>query len=191
MNNTTKIALAAALVGGYVLGRAKKGRLAFAVATYLAGRRFGLEPQQLLTEGLRRLQDMPQFEDLNEQVRGGFKDAGRKALTAAADRKFAELADSLHERTARIGAEKDEDSRTEAEDEEEEEYEPEAEEEPEGEEEEEKPAAKHRRPARRPEKYEVERQRHRTTQKSVPCPARTVPVPPRHLTRRTIRRAVT
>lgn len=60
MNDMTKIALAVAVAGGYVLGRAKKGRLAFAMATYIAGRRFGLDPRQLATEGLRRLKDVPQ-----------------------------------------------------------------------------------------------------------------------------------
>ncbi|MFD7874682.1 histone protein [Streptomyces sp. NPDC059766] len=146
MNDSTKIAIAAALAGGYVLGRAKKGRMAFGVATYLAGRRFGLEPQQLLTEGLRRVQELPQFAELNEQVRGELKDAGRKALMAAADRKFADLADALHQRTARIGTEVEEEEPQEngeyeaeedEEPEEEEEYEPEDEEEPEDEDEEE------------------------------------------------------
>ncbi|MEU6218701.1 histone protein [Streptomyces sp. NPDC047022] len=148
MNDSTKIALAAAVAGGYVLGRAKKGRLAFAVGSYLAGRRFGLAPQQLLTEGLKRLQELPQFADLNEQMRGEFKDAGRQALAAAADRKFGDLADALHERTARIGSEKDE----EEDEEEEEEYEPEEEEpeeEAEGEEEEEEESPRSRRAAKR------------------------------------------
>ena len=123
MNDSTKFALAAALAGGYVLGRAKKGRAAFGLATYLAGRRFGLQPQQLLTEGLSKLQEIPQLADLNEQMRGELKGAGQKALAAAADRKLADLADALHERTARIGTEPEE------EEEEEEEYEPEEEEE--------------------------------------------------------------
>lgn len=55
MDDKEKVALAAAVVGGYVLGRTKKGRLALSVATYLAGRRFGLEPRQLAAEGMRRL----------------------------------------------------------------------------------------------------------------------------------------
>ncbi|GHI02798.1 hypothetical protein Scel_11190 [Streptomyces cellostaticus] len=54
MNDVPKIALAAGVLGGYVLGRTKKARVAFAAATYLAGRRFGLEPQQLLAEGIKR-----------------------------------------------------------------------------------------------------------------------------------------
>ncbi|MFF7751584.1 SRPBCC family protein [Streptomyces sp. NPDC007971] len=67
--------------------RTKKARVAFAAATYLAGRRFGLEPQQLLAEGIERLRELPQFADLNEQLRGEVLDAGRKAMSAVADRK--------------------------------------------------------------------------------------------------------
>lgn len=59
MEDQTKLTLAVAVVGGYVLGRTKKGRLALSVATYLAGRRFGLEPRQLAAEGMRRLRRSP------------------------------------------------------------------------------------------------------------------------------------
>ncbi|MFF3413814.1 hypothetical protein ACFYW9_03835 [Streptomyces sp. NPDC002698] len=84
MNVTTKIALAAAVAGGYLLGRMKKGRLTFAVATYLAGRRFGLDPQQLATEGLKRLSEVPAVAELQERVRGELMNAGHQALTAPA-----------------------------------------------------------------------------------------------------------
>ncbi|MFB7992385.1 histone protein [Streptomyces sp. NPDC056002] len=104
MADVPKIALAAAVLGGYVLGRTKKGRVAFAMATYMAGRRFGLEPQQLLTEGVKRLRELPQFADLNEQLRGEVLEAGRKAMSTVADRKLADLADVLHQRTESIGS---------------------------------------------------------------------------------------
>ncbi len=104
MADVPKIALAAAVLGGYALGRTKKGRVAFAMATYMAGRRFGLEPQQLLTEGVKRLRELPQFADLNEQLRGEVLEAGRKAVSTVADRKLADLADSLHQRTESIGS---------------------------------------------------------------------------------------
>jgi len=84
MKVTTKIALAAAVAGGYLLGRMKKGRLAFAVATYVAGRRFGLDPQQLATEGLKRLSEVPAVAELQEQVRGELMNAGLQALAAPA-----------------------------------------------------------------------------------------------------------
>ncbi|MFD3450753.1 histone protein [Streptomyces sp. NPDC058691] len=136
MADVPKIALAAAVVGGYVLGRTKKGRVAFAMATYLAGRRVGLEPQQLLIEGVKRLRELPQFADLNEQLRGEVLDAGRKAMGVVADRKLADLAESLHARTQRIGSKAEEEEEPEDENEpEEEEEEPEDENEPEEEEE--------------------------------------------------------
>lgn len=168
MADVPKIAIGAAVLGGYVLGRTKKGRVAFAMATYLAGRRFGLEPQQLLTEGAKRLRELPQFADLNEQLRGQALDAGRKALSAVADRKLADLADSLHQRTERIGKGKEEPQKEdvepedeyeeeeetegeEPEEEPEEEEEPQDEQEPEEEEEPEKTAPRRRRGARKPD----------------------------------------
>ncbi|MFD8815383.1 hypothetical protein ACFV23_28785 [Streptomyces sp. NPDC059627] len=140
MNDTTKAGLAAAVAAGHVLGRTKKARLAFAMATYLAGRRFGLDPQQLLTTGLRKIGDAPGVAELNEQVRGELLGTGRQALAAAADRRLTDLAGSLHERTLRIGQERDEDEEYEDEHEEEEEGE-----EPEEETEEEPPQRRRRR----------------------------------------------
>ncbi|MGW1093405.1 hypothetical protein ACWD4L_46395, partial [Streptomyces sp. NPDC002596] len=140
MDDTAKVTLAAAVVGGYVLGRTKKGRLALTIATYLAGRRFGLEPRQLAAEGMRRLGEIPQFAELQEQLKGEVFDAGRKAVAAAADRGMSSLADALSDRTARLGerqeeeeepeeggAEYEEEEEPEEEEEEPEEEEPEAE----------------------------------------------------------------
>ncbi|CAM5686009.1 Histone protein OS=Streptomyces chartreusis OX=1969 GN=CP983_42980 PE=4 SV=1 [Streptomyces chartreusis] len=149
MDDQAKLALAAALVGGYVLGRTKKGRLALTVATYLAGRRFGLEPRQLAAEGMRRLGEVPQVAELQEQLRGEVLEAGRKAVTAAADRGIATLADTLSDRTARL-RERGEDEAGETEEEYEDEGGPE--EEHEEEEEPEEPAGTRagRRGARQP-----------------------------------------
>ncbi|MGW4759318.1 histone protein [Streptomyces chartreusis] len=116
MDDQAKLTLAAALMGGYVLGRTKKGRLALTVATYLAGRRFGLEPRQLAVEGMRRLGEVPQVAELQEQLRGEVLEAGRKAVSAAADRGMATLADTLSDRTARL-RERAEDEAGEAEEE--------------------------------------------------------------------------
>lgn len=102
MKDTNKVALAAAVAGGYVLGRTKKGRMALAVGTYLAGRRTGLDPQKLMAQGMKTLKDAPQLAGLGDQVRGELLDAGRQALAATADRKMAGLADALHERTMRL-----------------------------------------------------------------------------------------
>ncbi|MEU8835064.1 histone protein [Streptomyces sp900116325] len=142
MDDQTKLTLAAALLGGYVLGRTKKGKLALSVGTYLAGKRLGLEPRQLATEGMRMLGEIPQVAEVQDQLKGEFIEAGRKAVTAAATRGMEALADTLRDRTANLG-EKDE-----AEPEEEyEEEEPEEEEEAAPEEEEKEPERE--RPQRR------------------------------------------
>ncbi|MEI5009167.1 hypothetical protein RB196_19410 [Streptomyces sp. PmtA] len=108
MDDQTKMALAAAIAGGYVLGRTKKGKLALSVGTYLAGRRFGLEPRQLAAEGMRRLGEIPQVAELQDQLKGEVLEAGRKAVTAAATRSMGTLAATLHERTAGLGKKKEE-----------------------------------------------------------------------------------
>ncbi|MEV7797019.1 hypothetical protein [Streptomyces sp. NPDC087512] len=94
-----KAAMAAAIAGGYLLGRTRKGKLAFAVGSYLAGRRIGLSPAQVLSQGLGRLQLTPQFQELSDQVRGELLAAGRTAVTAAANRRLTGLADALRDRT--------------------------------------------------------------------------------------------
>ncbi|MFE5113811.1 histone protein [Streptomyces sp. NPDC056663] len=163
MDNQTKVALAAAIAGGYLLGRTKKGKLALSVATYLAGRRFGLEPRQLATEGMRRLGEIPQVAELQDQLKGEFLEAGRKAVTSAATRGVGTLTETLSDRTASLGKkeeEKPKDEEEEEEPEEEEEEEPvNEEEEPADEEgaEEEEPEPErpqHRRSSRKPTRPE-------------------------------------
>ncbi|MER6166237.1 hypothetical protein [Streptomyces violaceorubidus] len=97
--NDSRTTMAAAVAGGYLLGRTKKAKLAFAVGSYLVGRRVGLSPGQVLGQGLGSLQRAPQFKELSEQVRGELLTAGRAAVTAAANRRLTGLADSLRGRT--------------------------------------------------------------------------------------------
>ncbi|MEU7406273.1 hypothetical protein AB0B09_34450, partial [Streptomyces sp. NPDC044948] len=59
--NDSRTAMAAAVASGYLLGRTKKAKLAFAVGSYLVGRRAGLSPGQVLSQGLGGLQRTPQF----------------------------------------------------------------------------------------------------------------------------------
>ncbi|WNO69067.1 histone protein [Streptomyces sp. AM2-3-1] len=150
MDDQTKMTLAAALVGGYVLGRTKKGKLALSVGTYLAGKRLGLEPRQLATEGMRRLGEIPQVAELQDQLKGELLEAGRKAVTTAATRGMGNLADTLRDRTAALGAKK------EAEPEDTEEEEPEEEEEGPEEEEEEEPEEEEEEEEEEPEEEEEE-----------------------------------
>ncbi|MFI2186777.1 histone protein [Streptomyces sioyaensis] len=118
MNDGSKALLAAALAGGYLLGRTKKARFAFTVASYLAGRQFGLEPRQLVTQGIRKLGEIPQVAELGEQLRGELLDAGRKALTAAANQQLETLADTLHDRTLKLESGEEEPEQEEEEEEE-------------------------------------------------------------------------
>lgn len=120
MNSTCRTAVAAAVAGGYVLGRTRKAKMAFAVGTFLAGRRFGLTPAALAAEGLRRLRETPQLAGLREQIGGDLLDAARAAATSSADRRFSAFADTLRERGhgELLGDEpEDEDSEEEDEDE--------------------------------------------------------------------------
>ncbi|MFE4370371.1 histone protein [Streptomyces sp. NPDC056835] len=146
MDESTKVTLAAAVAAGYVLGRTKKGRLALTAVTFLAGRRFGLEPRQLVAEGVRRLGRVPQVAELQEQLRTEGLEAARNALTAVASRKLGSLADAISDRTLALSTkdEEQEDEYEEEPEEGEEEDEYEEEEEPE----EEEPPRHHRRGAR-------------------------------------------
>ncbi|MCK7624351.1 histone protein [Streptomyces sp. RS10V-4] len=102
MEDASKALLAAALAGGYVLGRTKKARLALSLASYLGGRRLGLDPRHLVRDGARKLGDIPQVAELGQQLRGEVMAAGRQAATAAAHRGIASLADALHDRTLQL-----------------------------------------------------------------------------------------
>jgi len=91
-----RVILAAAVAGGYALGRTRRARLAFAVGTYLAGRRLGVAPGHAPVSGSRRT---GQLQDIVEQVRGELLTAGRAAVTAVVDRRLARAAEALRHRT--------------------------------------------------------------------------------------------
>ncbi|MFC7817191.1 MULTISPECIES: hypothetical protein [unclassified Streptomyces] len=97
--NDSKAALAAAVAGGYLMGRTRKAKLALAVGSYLMGRRIGLSPGQILSQGMSGLQRNPQLQELTDQLRGELLTAGRTAATAAANRTLTGLADNLRDRT--------------------------------------------------------------------------------------------
>ena len=102
MTGNSKATLVAVAAGGYLLGRTKKGKLALTVAVFLAGRRLLTDPKQLLTEGLRKLSQSPQFSQLSEQVRDDVLGAGAAALRGVVDRRVEALCDRIHERTAAL-----------------------------------------------------------------------------------------
>ncbi|MEU8525992.1 hypothetical protein AB0C77_10420 [Streptomyces sp. NPDC048629] len=90
MNNAK---IGTALVGGYVLGRTKKAKLAFGLAMALAGSR--IKPGQLG----KSIAKSPLLSNVNQQVRGELVTAGKAAATTVLNAKAEHLADSLHKRT--------------------------------------------------------------------------------------------
>uniref|UniRef100_A0AAU3GKN7 Histone protein n=1 Tax=Streptomyces sp. NBC_01401 TaxID=2903854 RepID=A0AAU3GKN7_9ACTN len=99
MENSKKVALAAAVSAGYVLGRTKKGKLALGVASFVMGQQLPLNPRDAIILGARKLADNPAVAPLVEQARGEVLDAGRAALSATANRRLEAVADALQERT--------------------------------------------------------------------------------------------
>lgn len=93
--------IAAAMVGGYLLGRKKKAKLAIAVGLWLAGKKLDINPQQL-AKLARQLGDSPQVAQLREQAQGELADVGRQAAGALVNRQAGRLADTLSERTQRL-----------------------------------------------------------------------------------------
>ncbi|MER5204714.1 ABC transporter substrate-binding protein [Streptomyces sp. NPDC002825] len=85
-----------ALIGGYVLGRTKKAKLALGLAMALAGSR--IKPGQLG----RSLAHSPFLNNVNQQVRGELVTAGKAAATTVLNAKAEHLADALHNRTEGI-----------------------------------------------------------------------------------------
>jgi hypothetical protein len=90
MNNAK---LGAAVLGGYLLGRTKKGKLALSLGAALAGRR--MKPGQVG----KLLEDSPVLGNVSKQVRSELAGAGKAAATTVLSAKAESLADALHERT--------------------------------------------------------------------------------------------
>ncbi|MEV6736680.1 ABC transporter substrate-binding protein [Streptomyces sp. NPDC051104] len=90
MNNAK---IGAAVLGGYLLGRTKKGKLALSLGAALAGSR--MRPGQVG----KLLQDSPVLGNVSKQVRGELAGAGKAAATTVLSAKAESLADALHERT--------------------------------------------------------------------------------------------
>ncbi|MEV0848193.1 hypothetical protein AB0J21_20350 [Streptomyces sp. NPDC049954] len=94
MNGNTKIGVA--LVGGYLLGRTKKAKMAVGLGMYLAGKKLNFDPKQLG----KLVADSPVLGSLNDQVRKELVGATKTAATKALTQRASGLADSLHRRTA-------------------------------------------------------------------------------------------
>ncbi|MFI0235479.1 DNA primase [Streptomyces sp. NPDC016845] len=91
--------LGLAVGAGYILGRTKKMKLAFAVGTMVAGKRLKLSPSALAELVTTQLDKNPQFKELSGQLRQDLRGVGTAATGALVERQINGLAGRLHSRT--------------------------------------------------------------------------------------------
>ncbi|MFJ3659251.1 hypothetical protein ACIPPM_02140 [Streptomyces sp. NPDC090119] len=113
----TNAKIGTALVGGYLLGRTKKAKLAIGLGMFLAGKKLSLDPQQLG----RLVAGSPLLSGLTEQVRDDLLTATRSAASTALTSRVNQLSESLSEKAHALrepaGAAGDKDPEDEYEDE--------------------------------------------------------------------------
>ncbi|GGT06867.1 DNA primase [Streptomyces chromofuscus] len=97
-----RVGLGLAVGAGYVLGRTRKLKLAFAVGTLVAGKRMNLGPRALAELVSGQLRDNPQFKEIGDQLRQDLRGVGGAATGALVERRLDALADRLHDRTAGV-----------------------------------------------------------------------------------------
>ncbi|WP_326810840.1 hypothetical protein OIE62_26125 [Streptomyces scopuliridis] len=95
---TANSRVCAAMLGGYALGRAKKGKLAIGLGLWLMGKRIGIDPKQLGTKIARS----PVLGGLSGQARENLLEAGKAAAGTVLAARADSLADTLHERTREL-----------------------------------------------------------------------------------------
>lgn len=97
-----RVGLGLAVGAGYVLGRTKKMKMAFAVGTLVAGKRMHLSPRALADLVSGQLRNNPQFKEIGDQLREDLRGVGKAASGAMVERRIDALADRLHGRTAQV-----------------------------------------------------------------------------------------
>ena len=97
-----RVGLGLAVGAGYVLGRTKKMKVAFAVGSLVAGKRMHLSPRALADLVSQQLQNNPQFKEIGDQLREDLRGVGKAASGAMVERQVEALADRLHGRTAQV-----------------------------------------------------------------------------------------
>ncbi|MFJ2745771.1 DNA primase [Streptomyces sp. NPDC087440] len=100
MNN--RLGLGLAVGAGYLLGRTKKLKFAFAVGTFVAGKKLQLSPKALMDFASSQLQNNPQFKEIGDQLREDMRGVGKAATGAIINRQLSGLADKLHDRTLNV-----------------------------------------------------------------------------------------
>ncbi|MFE0523504.1 DNA primase [Streptomyces sp. NPDC058954] len=97
-----RVGLGLAVGAGYVLGRTKKMKMAFALGTLVAGKRMHLSPRAIADLMSQQLQKNPQFKEIGDQLREDMRGVGKAASGAMVERQMDALADRLHGRTAQV-----------------------------------------------------------------------------------------
>jgi hypothetical protein len=104
----TNAKIGTALVGGYLLGRTKKAKLALGLGMFLAGKKLSLDPDAIK----KAVAQSPVLGELNSQVREQILGATKTAAKGALTKRVSGLADTLRERTLSLeggaGGEQDE-----------------------------------------------------------------------------------
>ncbi|WP_224403158.1 hypothetical protein [Pseudonocardia sp. ICBG1034] len=101
MSNASKIGMA--VVGGYVLGRTKKAKLAIMLGGALAGRKLNLTPAGVVSQASKVVAGSPELTRLSDAVRGRLFEAGKQAAVSAAGNRLEALTNSLVERVENLG----------------------------------------------------------------------------------------
>jgi len=75
-----KASVAAAVIGGYVLGRTKKGGAALSLASWLSGNQAGPQAMAMARKGLSNVAKSEQVAEIMQHIRGPLLDAAQKAV---------------------------------------------------------------------------------------------------------------
>jgi hypothetical protein len=96
---STNAKLAAAAVGGYVLGRTKKGGAALGLASWLGGNQAGQQAMSMARKGLTQVAQSEQVAQIMAQIRGPLMEAAQKVATQAALSRVTAISNGLTART--------------------------------------------------------------------------------------------
>jgi hypothetical protein len=96
---STNAKLAAAVIGGYVLGRTKKGGAALALASWLSGNQAGPQAMSMARKGLTQVAQSEQVAQIMAQIRGPLMEAAQKVATQAALSRVTAISNGLTART--------------------------------------------------------------------------------------------
>src|SRR3954454_11215634 len=99
----TGLKVALAVIGGYLLGRTKKMKLAIMLGGALAGKKISTNPAQLLGQASKLVQSSPELQKLDSAIRGRLLEAGKDAALAIASSRMEALTDNLVNRVENIG----------------------------------------------------------------------------------------